>query len=329
MPSPYWQAQVAPFQQGVGSLTAGLTRLPMIQAQGAMLNQRAGLYGQEATEAAARTGLIGAQTDEANSRVAELAQKGALVEALQKYAPAAQAAMAAGKLDDPSIDAFTGADSALTGVNKGDIQKSFATGLGTILARGGNVSGAAAVENPVSVSNNAADNATKAARPVVVPTGGTLMDPTGTPLGAGGVTLNPGQNRFGPQSLAGALSANQTGPADVDDPSQQGGEMPAPPLVAQGQPLPVKPVATKAPPQLPASVLAPLFKQALANSQGGTNTESAVQAVLDANAKVAPPAGAPTAGPAMVRVKHPNGQTGTIPTANLQAALKAGYQQIQ
>jgi len=33
--------------------------------------------------------------------------------------------------------------------------------------------------------------------------------------------------------------------------------------------------------------------------------------------------------PQMVRVKHPNGQTGMIPAANLQSALQQGYTQIQ
>ena len=293
--SQYWQAQTEGFQRGLGNLAGGLARLPMARAQGTMLQQRGALYGQEAAEAAAKSGLIGAQTEGEQAKTADLLKKGALVDALQRTAPAALRAMQSGKMDDPSIDDFTGAASALTGYNKGDIQKSMATGLGTILAASGNTSTAAAVENPVSVQNNSVNAAERTARPVTVPTGGTLMTPAGQPLGTGGVTLSPGQNRFGPQSLAGALQSSQGNLDTSTDPDAIAGDQTsaAPPLVAQGQPLPIKPAKSEAP-QLPASVLAPLFKQALANSNGGTNTVQAVQAVLDAN-KAAGTGVAPTA----------------------------------
>ena len=54
---------MAPLNNGVGNLSAGLMRLPMIQAQGRMMQQRAGLYQEEAAKNAADVGLVGAQTD--------------------------------------------------------------------------------------------------------------------------------------------------------------------------------------------------------------------------------------------------------------------------
>lgn len=287
--SQYWDSQAAPLNNGLRNLGAGLARLPMYQA-------RAGLYGAQADkanadtdEATARTGLVGAQTETEKAKAADINQKLNLVQALQNITPVATDALMKGDLQDPAIGQYTGALAALTGHNEGDVQKTMAGNLGMLLARGGNVQGAANVVNPVAVANNAADNATTAARPLIVPSGATAMTPSGQPLGTGGVTLNPGQQRFAPQgNLAAALPAEQDAdpaeqdadfsPGSVAAAGAPGATAPAQPI-ASVPPLPPKPGAAGKPQTLPPGVLNAAFKQYLANSSRGTNADEALAKV--------------------------------------------------
>jgi hypothetical protein len=291
--SPYWESQMAPLNNGVGNLSAGLARLPMIRAQAAMMGQRAGLYQQEAEKNAADVGLVGAQTDKEKQITSSLANTLALVNKIQTAGPAARTAMLAGKQNDPSIDDLTGAVAALTGANKGDVWKSMASSIGTPRAAAGDVQGAANVENPVSVANNAADNAEKSGRPVIVPSGGTSFTPDGQPIATGGVTLNPGQQRFAPQGnlTVGLQPGQQMTPDQMED-MEDGGQPPAAPagaaasmlpVIASVAPLPPKVAPVKPTPGLPPGVQEQLFKQALANSDGGTNVTQALGALKAAS----------------------------------------------
>jgi hypothetical protein len=234
--SEYWDRQTEGFNQGANNLGRAMIMIPRMRAMQNYRNQelqiRAAQEQSAAQERAAREGLIGAQTGESNAKTQEILKRLSLAEALGAKAAPAIRAFQAGNMSDPAIDDYLNTASEMTGANKGDVVKAFKGSLGTVLAAGGNTKLAGAVENPVSVANNEADNAQKAARPVVVGSGATLMKPDGSPLAEGGVTLNPGQNRFAPQNLADAFSGVQLNPQAQPE--------------AQGQPMPSKSSATDA-----------------------------------------------------------------------------------
>jgi len=300
--SPYWQAQMAPLNNGVGNLSAGLMRLPMIRAQGQMMGARAGLYQEEAAKNAADVGLVGAQTDHEKQLTGNLAQIMALTDTIRQAGPRARAAMLAGNQNDPAIDDLTGAVAALTGANKGDVWKSMQGSIATPRAAAGDVQGAANVANPVSVANNANDNLEKAGRPMIVPSGGTLYTPAGQPLGTGGFTLNSGQTRFAPQ---GNLSAGLTQDPNDFDPVDQGAATPAPAAmtpVASGLPLPAKSTGTKADTERNRLMADYILKQnggMPLGAQAPTNSLSNILAMYDQNqGGTNQPSAATTAAPA-------------------------------
>ena len=294
--SAYTDQQLAPLNSGMRNLTSGLQRLAYMRG---MAGMRAPLYAAEAQDAQARQGLIGAQTATEKAKTAEIMQRLNLTTALQQMSPAAVQALAAGKSDDPSLAPYLGAAMAMTGENKGDIMKAGQTAVGLLRSSAGNITGAAGVVNPVSVANNAADNAEKAGRPVVVPTGGTMMTPTGTPIGTGGVTLNPGQTRFAPQGnlSAGMAPGNASLASDeLGEPDATSAATPTPAAmtpVASGAPLPVKPGGMIKPPVNPLS--SPEFQTSYYKSliDEGTNAPDAlnlVKALAPAQANPATPA---------------------------------------
>lgn len=188
MPSDYWNRQTAGFQQGANNLATALMRQPALQRQ--------------ADEQLGRTMVMKSQYDLNNARGQELAQKGALVETLQKVAPQAQAAMLKGNFEDPTVQQFVGATAALTGQNKQDVWKAAKEGMGTMLALQGKTPMAAAVENPVSVQNNQVNADERTGRPMNIT--GTMMKPDGTVLGQAATTLAPGATRLSPVQGAGA-----------------------------------------------------------------------------------------------------------------------------
>lgn len=207
----YWQAQFDPWTQSTRSIAQSMMQLPALRAQAGHLRA--------ATESAKATARY---TDE---RTQELIRKGQLVDNLEKHGGAAMRALVEQRFDDPSIETFTGSAAALTGENKGDIQKSLATGIGTLLARQGHVPEAAAVENPVSVQNNQVNAEERANRPVVAGNGSTVFTPEGTKLGEAAFSLSPGQNRFpaqGADEMGGTVQPEATGqPAPPKSSAQQ------------------------------------------------------------------------------------------------------------
>ena len=275
--SPYWESQLQPVRQGVNSLGSAIVMAPRIRQQVALLQARQQADQAQAAEAASRTGLIDTQNQRGQF---QLQQALALANRFQQ-----PGAITKDKDGNMVIDKDAVADvaSAIGGMGTG--ANDAAGGLANIF-KSVNAPVQAGLERTSKESIAAASDAERANRPLVVPTGGTVMSPTGTPLGSGGVTLNPGQQRFAPVSLAGALSQ----PPGEDDATDAGA--PTEPLSMQA---PVAAVPAKASPAatLPPGVQAELFKALLANEGGGTNTQTAITGLQRAVATAAAPAAAP------------------------------------
>ena len=193
MPSAYWDAQTAPFNTGIRSIGQALMQRPYMQA---MANQRAAMSqfyqahaGQEeaaAEEARARTTKLGVDTQRG-----QLQLSSALALADRFKQPGAITQDKEGNLviDKAAIGDVV---SAISGESKDATDAS--TSIAGLL-KGRN--------EPVQADLNRA-------KPVVVPTGGTLINPqTGQPIAEGGVTLPPGATRFAPQ-IASALPMTKT-----------------------------------------------------------------------------------------------------------------------
>jgi len=335
--SQYWNEQLGGFNQAANNLSAAFIRRPAFAARNALYQAEAEKNAAMVGEVNARTGLYQNQSDLTSARVKELAQKGQLVEALQNAAPAAQRAMLDGKFDDPAIDQFTGATAALTGVDKGDIQKQMKQGLGTILAMQGKTPMAASVENPVSVNNNAVDNATRANRPVVAGNGSTVFSGDGsTVLGQAATTLAPGATRLSPAAGDDTPEAEGSGiplPPKSSATDEQAAELerqaklkvieankdtwtPAqvqayiktgsPDLAGQGKPAVTQVKDTRG-----------IFARLMNNTPISVTNQPTAAMPAASNSPAAPGG--------KVRVQHPSGAFGYIPAEQVQDALSQGY----
>jgi len=333
--SPYWQEQMSPWTRASQNISEQLMRLPAMRAMG---QQRAamGQYyqahaGQEdaaAEEALARTRLLTAQSVDAESGNAS---QDRLSAALKKVVTNPNDTDAAGDAISEFGHYFKkNPDAAAKGV--GDLMSRIMAMRGdTNFATQGSLQGGAA-----SIANNQANNARIASTPRVVAPNASLVDPeTGQPIALGNALLHPGETLTPPDAET------------MTYPTQAG---------ASGTPIPPKPS--------PADLQRPVLLRELI--KGGTSLDSSISGtnapaglkLYDALVKAGAPAAAnaptnatesagsdgdngPFAGPtnpngpavpiqgAMVRVRHPNGQTGLMPAANLPAALKMGYTQVQ
>ena len=231
MPRGYTNVDFEPWARGIRGIGTMLMEQPALRAQGQLRQQQAALAG-------ARTGAAQAQGEEYRARAGktdaetqELLYKGQLVKALEQWGPQAQQDLVAGNGDSEAVQHFTGAASALTGVNKGDIQKSLRTGIGTILARKGQVQPAAEVDNPNAAFKTEQDNATRqtiaerlnasrekidAAKPVVAGNGATSMYRNGNVIAKADYTLRQGESRFPGQNTQDD-GADAEPDADPDD----------------------------------------------------------------------------------------------------------------
>lgn len=303
MGNDYWQTQTEPLNRSFGNIAAALTRRPLIQSQAALLQARMAEQQQMAQETAARTRLIQQQTGKlatGDSRLDDYGDK------TQSYA-AAQAAYAANPnaqtksaLDSATSD-FLGAGAKVNNMKVGDIVKALGNSgaLQNLVSGSPNFAQAGGMQGQAaSVANNQADNTQRANRPMNVT--GALMSPTGNILGVAPKNVPQGDTVVG-----------------------QAGTPPMTPI-AQGAPAPARTTASD-------TAKAQLVKEIIAKQgdtgNGGTNTVQSATGQFDA--AMAPIAATPAAGSAVVRVQHPDGTTGTIPAANLPAALKLGYKQIQ
>lgn len=329
--------------RGVQNLSSALMQLPRLRAQAALFAARQQEQQQAAQEAAARTQLLNAQT---SGLLAGRLNDQNLTSALKRYSLNPQDSGAQADVVSGFGQAYR-KDPQGTAKALGDLFAQFAARNGsTNYANLGALQG-----NAAQIANNQADNAEKAARPVVVGNGATLMTPAGQPLGNGGFTLNPGQQRYAPTPFTSAFlqmpAAVPAGPASNAGSGNSTISGSVPPTLQQ-------PMAVN--PQLPRGVsraaVSQVFNQA--KSSGTTNAPSPVN--LNA-APAAPTALPPTssatppvplsqaAQPAavqptqpaqvgqsaqptvsMIRVLHPSGQTGVIPAVNWPAASQAGYQ---
>ena len=208
MPSAYWQQQTEPFNNGLRTIGAALANRPYMQA---MANNRAmmGQYyqahaGQEeasAEEARARAGLAGVQTQRGQF---QLSSALALADRFKQPGAITQDSEGNLVIDKAAIGDVV---SAISGESK-DANDASSAIAG--LLKGRNLPVQADLDRQNKTNINAATIAGKAAQPVVVPSGGTLVNPqTGKPMTEGGVTLPPGATRFAPQ-VAGNEPMTQT-----------------------------------------------------------------------------------------------------------------------
>jgi hypothetical protein len=333
--SPYWQSQLEPMNRGFQNLSTAFMQLPRLRAQAALLAARQQEQQQAAQEASARTQLLNAQT---SGLVAGRLNDQNLTGALKRYALNPQDSGA-------QADVISGFGQAYrknpqgTAKALGDLFAQFAARTGST-----NYPNMAALQgNAAQIADSLADNAEKAARPVVVGNGATLMAPTGQPLGSGGFTLNPGQQRYAPSYAPTPLaspplqlpSAGPAGPASV---AGSGNSInPAPASTGLQSPIAVN---SQLPRGASRAAVSQVFNQAKsggntnAPSPGNLNAAPATPAALPPTSSVNPSVPLSQAAPpvaaqpvvSMIRVVHPSGQTGAIPSVNLPAALQAGYQ---
>ena len=196
------------FAGGIRNLGTILTAGPAIRARGNLVNAEADRY-----RAMAGQSRSVAANKEASTQ--DLLRKGRLVDTIQKIYPIAEAKMRANDFNDPAVQDYLGAASALTGLDKGNLAEFAKKSLGTRLGLGGQGDLAADVENPVSTANNRRDVAERAARPVTIPSGGTMATPAGTILAQGGATIPQGDIRTGPVAGTGAPAVIARNPKGI------------------------------------------------------------------------------------------------------------------
>lgn len=174
----YYDEDFEPWVRSIRSIGSAIVQAPLVRAQAqererlAQLNTaRIATEGQQQQHYAAGTRKLDAET-------AALVKKGQLVTALEQSAAQAQQDIAAGNTDTPAVRTFSGAASALTGVNGDDIVKAARQGIGTLLGRMGKVTEAAAVENPVELEKARIG----AAKGVVLQPGAALLGADGQPI---------------------------------------------------------------------------------------------------------------------------------------------------
>jgi len=320
VPSPYWNTQLAPLNQGLGNFAQGLARLPIARAQGAMLSARAGTYQAQGQEDAARTALLSGQLEHLQSgdKAVDAAAKASAdyLRSLQVYQdnPTPENLKA---LEDSTSTVGGAMSSAQESGNPKIITQAFQNIMSLNQSVGGNTGTAANIANPVAMQENVNDNAEKAGRPVTVPSGGTLMTPGGGVLGAGGVTLNQGQQRFGPQgNLTAGMMAPSGGPQTPpgDDMGDQTPQTPG--MVASVPPAPPKPDKPQASPFTSPEVVTAYYKSLI---DAGTNAPDALN-LTKAMAGTKIPSGAANSATAP-----------TLPTINTQDdydALAPGSQYV-
>ncbi len=147
----YYDQDFEPWVRSIRSIGSAIVQAPMLRAAAADRAQRAQLTQAQIGTEGAQQQHYRAQSGKTDAETAILVKKGQLVTALEQSAAQAQQDIAAGNTDTPAVRAFSGAASALTGVNGDDIVKSAREGIGTLLGRMGKVTEAAAVENPVEL----------------------------------------------------------------------------------------------------------------------------------------------------------------------------------
>lgn len=252
MLSPYWSGQLTGWNRGMGNIGTALMRGPLLRSQAITQGARAIQAAEMAKAAQARAQLLDAQRQEIatgdtridNATAAASAASKAFLAYQQNPTPENRQAW------QSAVSDATGKASAVKNMKVGDLINAIGKSGALDLAGSGSTNyaqmgadqgGATSIANAITAANE------RAARPVIIPSGGTEVSPGGDILAQGGVTLPQGDQRL----------AAVTGTA-------------APTTVATN-PKPTKPVGTA-----PPAVLGDVFKQLLKNSQGGTNVDQAM-----------------------------------------------------
>ncbi|MDE2098677.1 MAG: hypothetical protein KGL39_15590 [Patescibacteria group bacterium] len=182
MPSAYWNAQLEPFNRGIGNLAQGLMRAPMLRAEAGYMQSRMAEQQQLAQEAAARTGLLGAQQNAittGDQRIDGASKATAAYMAAQqayKDNPTPETKKA---LEDATTN-FSGSLATFKNVKVGDLMTALgkAGALNELVGPSPNFATAGGMQGQAaSIANNQADNAEKAGRPLNIT--GALMTPAG------------------------------------------------------------------------------------------------------------------------------------------------------
>ena len=158
----YYDQEFDGFVRGIRGIGSAIMQAPMLRAAAQQREQQAQLTQARIGTEGAQQQHYGAESRKTDAETAILIKKGQLVTALEKSMSQAQQDLLSGATDTPAVREFSGAASALTGINSDDIQENMKKGLGTLLAAKGNIAGAAGVENPNAAFKTTEDNATRA-----------------------------------------------------------------------------------------------------------------------------------------------------------------------
>lgn len=162
----YYDQEFEPWVRGIRSIGSMIAQGPALRAMAQERQHRAQLTD-------AQIGTEQAQTGQINAETQMLVKKGQLVTRLEQVMPQAQQDIIDGRTDTPAVREFSGAVSAMTGLNGDDIIEQARKGIGTLLARQGKVTEGAAVESPVEIEKARIG----ANRGMVVQPGGAVWNP--------------------------------------------------------------------------------------------------------------------------------------------------------
>lgn len=147
----YYDQDFEPWVRSIRSIGSAIVQAPLLRAQAQERQRMAQLNTARMETEGTQQQQYLAGARKLDAETANLVKKGQLVTALEQSAAQAQQDIANGQTDTEAVRTFSGAASALTGVNGDDIVASARQGIGTLLGRMGKVTEAAAVENPVEL----------------------------------------------------------------------------------------------------------------------------------------------------------------------------------
>jgi hypothetical protein len=337
MSSNYYAPDFDPWVSNIRGLGSALAQMPAMRARAAGMQQLAALRqaevgkaGAETSEANARTTLLGSTTKKTDAQTADIQDEtesgNRLSAALKKITANPNDTDAAGDAISEFGHYFKkNPEQAAKGM--GDLLSHFMTMRGdTNFAAQGSLQG-----NAASIANNQANNTRVMQTPMVVPDNSVAIDKTtGKPVATSPQKLSMGQRLFeaGPDNVTldtkpvveGAPKPLAAQP-DLETVTQTYKDVPAKDAVHHwfGKDEP-------AVPEHPARKVT--YKQPrTATTNAPIDISAAVQPGA-APAATSTPANTDAGPTDVVRVQHPDGTTGYIPSANLTRALQLGYKRL-
>lgn len=333
MPRGYinYQQEMAPWLRGMNGIGTAIARQPMLNATRTGIAQRGSYYTAQAQAANERGELYKSQKGKVDAETQNLIRLGEAAKFLQEHGGEATQALSSGDTKNPIIDQVHGAAQAVMGLKGRDLSTAEKNQLGTMFAARGLNYSAASVENPNALEKTLTDagtkvqvaqmaNATAAGKPTVIPQGGTAISRDGAVLATGTQRVPMGNKVF----------------------AQPGVNLQP---VAEGAPLPPKSTSVeRSRAALAEKILAQpgmgatnelTGKMGVFDRTMGPSSPSQAAATQPSAAPSPAPAPAPAATPAQppaptrIRVVHPSGQVGTIPSDQLNVALSQGFKVVQ